>query len=88
MAPTPFPKDQRRVLAGQVIDVKVGAPTGGGQCRPSGDGSAVAIDVGMVHQGRGLALGLKPGDDLPGVHPQLMTLSATRRRIGSSCSAM
>ena len=25
----------------------------------------------MVHQGEGLALGLKPGDDLGGVHPGL-----------------
>ena len=28
-------------------------------------------DVGMVHEGQGLALGFKPGDDLPGVHAQL-----------------
>ena len=30
-----------------------------------------AGDVGVVHQGQGLPLGLEPGDDLPGVHPGL-----------------
>ena len=28
-------------------------------------------DVGVVHQRQGLALGLEPGDDLPGVHARL-----------------
>ena len=37
----------------------------------------------MVHEGQGLALGFKPGDDLLVSMPSLMTLRATRRRIGS-----
>ena len=41
-------------------------------------------DVGVVHQGQGLALGLEPGDDLAGVHAGLMILRATLRRTGCS----
>ena len=28
-------------------------------------------DVGVIHQGQRLPLGLEPGDDLPGIHPRL-----------------
>ena len=44
------------------------------EVRPSGVGGAAIEhlgDVGMVHQGQGLALGLEAGHDLFGVHPQL-----------------
>ena len=39
---------------------------------------------GMVHQRQRLPLGLEAGDDLRVSMPSLMTLSATRRRTGSS----
>ena len=41
------------------------------EVRPAGAGRAGvehAGDVGVVHQGQGLPLGLEAGDDLPGVH--------------------
>ena len=39
-------------------------------------------DVGVVHQGQGLALGLEPGDDLGGVHARLDDLQRDRAADG------
>jgi phosphoserine / homoserine phosphotransferase len=57
---------------------KVGDGGTGGQFHdevgPLGVGGAGVEDlrdVGMIHQRQGLAFGLEPGDDLPGVHAQL-----------------
>ena len=47
-----------------------------------------AGDVGVVHQGQGLPLGLEAGDDLAVSMPGLMILRATLRRTGCCCSAM
>ena len=59
-----------------------------GPARFGGAGIEDPGDVGMVHHRQRLPLGLEPGDDLPCVSmPSLITLSATRRRTGSSCSA-
>ena len=44
-------------------------------------------DVGMVHQRERLALALEAGEHLAVSIPRRMTLSATLRRSGSSCSA-
>ena len=45
-------------------------------------------DVRVIHQRERLAFGLEAGDDLLVSMPSLITLSATRRRTGSSCSAI
>ena len=58
---------------------------------PAGVGGAGVEDpgdVGVVHQGQRLPLGLEAGDDLPLSMPGLMIFRATLRRTGSSCSAM
>ena len=39
-------------------------------------------DVGVVHQGQGLPLGLEPGQDGLRIHPGLISLRATRRFTG------
>ena len=56
-------------------------PTGFG-----GPGVEHLGDVGVVHHGQGLPLGLEAGDDLPVSMPSLMIFRATLR--GSCCSAM
>jgi hypothetical protein len=42
----------------------------------------------MIHQCQRLPLGFEAGDDGLGVHAELDDFSATRRRTGSSCSAI
>jgi len=46
-------------------------------------------DVGVIHQPECLPFSLKSGNDTFGVHSWFeMIFRATRRRMGSSCSAM
>ena len=68
----PFPGGQL-ILVAEVGDVDAAHQLHDeiGPARFGGAGIKNARDVGMVHQGQGLPLGLKAGDDLAGVHAGL-----------------
>ena len=58
-----------------------------GEALIGGAGVERAGDVGVIHHRERLPLALEPGEHLAVSIPSRMTLSATVRRSGSSCSA-